>query len=278
MSTLALKFDSINEIVEIELDSTVNAEFFKNYLLGFNRPADQLFYPQSAEHTLKDFLNKAHQAKELFNFKWDLTNLTQDNFNLWHRDIETFDLSKYPPWSQEKGDFFIALHTALHASETLVKNNNFSSSSFSRMMIHIKWFAPSLPWPEIPNFKSGLDVTAGDIITDYPHVGKTPWSSYQQNDVTNLTQSCRLPDACPPGFKIHLNNVSIADIQTKNKIKLKHEQQLIKWYQQNIDQLERLFTQDQMLAYDGEYCIGRIKNIEHLPLLQTVDLTSVKIV
>ena len=275
MSILALKFDGINEIVEIELDSTVNAEFFKNYLLGFNRPADQLFYTQPAEQVLKDFLNKAHRSKELFNFEWDLTNLTQDNFNLWHRDIETFDLSKYPPWSQEKGDFFIALHTALHAAETLVNNNN---STVSRTMIRIKWFESSLPWPEMPKFKSTLDIAAGDIITDYPHVGKTPWQSFQQNDITNLQQSCRLPDACPPGLLIWLTNYTITDTETKKKIQLKREQQLINWYQQNINQLETLFTQDQMLTYDGGYCIGRLKNIDQLHLLQTFDLTSVSIV
>ena len=276
MSILALKFDSIKEIVEIELDSTVNAEFFKNYLLGFNRPADQLFYSQSAEQRLKDFLNKAQRAKELFNFNWDLTNLTQDNFNLWHRDIETFDLSKYPPWSQEKGNFFIALHTALHAAENLIKNNN--SSFFSRTMIQIKWFAPSVPWPETPNFKSRLDVTAGDIITNYPHVGKSPWVSFYNNDITNLQQSCRLPDACPPGFSIWLTNHTITDTETKKKFQLEREQQLTSWYQQNIDQLEKLFTQDRMLAYDGEHCIGRLKNIKQLHLLQTSELTSVSIV
>jgi hypothetical protein len=275
MSILALKFDSINEIVEIELDSTVNAEFFKNFLLGFNRPADQLFYQQSAEQVLKDFLDKAQRAKELFNFNWDLTNLTQDNFNLWHRDIETFDLSKYPPWSKEKGDFFVALHAALHAAENPMKNNN---SSFSRMMVHIKWFAPSVPWPETPKFKSMLDITAGDIITDYPHVGKTPWTSFQQNDITNLQQSCRLPDACPPGLLIWLTSHKITNTETKKKFQLEREQQLTNWYQQHINQLEKLFTQDQMLAYDGEYCIGRLKNIDQLPLLQTFNLTSVSIV
>jgi len=275
MSTLALKFNGINEIVEIEFDSTVNAEFFKNYLLGFDRPADELWYNQSPKESIKDFLNKAQRAKELFNFEWDLTNLTQDKFNLWHRDIETFDLSKYPPWSQEKGDFFIALHTALHAAELSVKNNNFS---FTRAMIKIKWFAPSLPWPETPNFKSKLDIAAGDIIADYPHVGKTPWLCFQQNDITNLQQSCRLPDACPPGFLICLINHKITDTETKKKLQLEREQQLTNWYQQNIDQLETLFTHDQMLTYDGEYCIGRLKNIDQLHLLQTFDLTSVSIV
>ena len=274
MSTLALKFDSINEIVEIELDSTVNAEFFKNYLLGFNRPADQLFYKQSADQVLKDFLNKAHQAKELFDFEWDLTNLTQDNFNLWHRDIETFDLSKHPPWSQEKGDFFIELHTCLHAAEGDVSPKNTSST---RSFIKIKWFENSIPWPEIPKFKSGLDVEPGDIITDYPHVGKDPWTCYQQNDLTNLKQCCRLPDACPPGFLIMLVgkrlNANINRTLLQNR-----QQQLLKWYQQNINQVESLFTQDQMLAYDGVYCVGRLRNIEHASFLQTANLTSVSIV
>ena len=273
MSILALKFDNIKEIVEIELDSTVNAEFFKNYLLEFGRPADQLFYMQSAEQLLEDFLNKARQAKELFNFNWDLTSLTQNNFNLWHKDIETFDLNNYP-WSQEKGDFFIALHTALHGAELREKNN---SPSIRKQML-VKWFGSSLPWPEIPKFKSVLDINAGDITTGYPHVGKPPWVCFQQNDNTNLQQTCRLPDACPPSFHIWLINNTIADTNEKKKRQLKREQQLTNWYQQNINQLEALFTQDQMLTYDGEYCIGRLKNIDQLHFLQTSDLTSVSIV
>jgi hypothetical protein len=274
MSILALKFDSIDEIVEIELDSTVNAEFFKNYLLGFNRPADELSYIRSPEESIKDFLNKAQQANELFKFQWDLTKLTQDNFNLWHRDIETFDLSKYPPWSQEKGDFFIALHAALHHAEQSIKD---TASSFIRKTINVKWFASSLAWPEIPKFKSKFDITAGDIITDYPHVGKTPFASWFQNDVTNLKQSCRLPDACPPSFIICLTGENIDAIK-KEQMQQHQEQILIDWYQQNIDQLKTSFTQDQMLAYNGEYCIGRLKNIKQLSFLKTANPTSVTIV
>jgi hypothetical protein len=266
MSTLSLKFDGIDEIVEIELDSTVNAEFFKNYLLEFKKPADVIWYPKSLKENTDDFLNKAIRARELFKFNWDLDNLTQDNFNLWHRDIETFDLSKHPPWSQEKGDFFILLHNALHCAENQI---GFSD----RDTIKIKWFAKSIPWPELPIFVPLSDLGIGDIITDYPHVGKSPWVSYQNNDTTNLTQSCRLPDACPPGFAIWLGTT------VRNQQQIKNDQQkLINWYQQNIDQLGELFTQDQMLTYNGEHRVGQIKNIEQLSLLKTANLTSVSVI
>lgn len=271
MSTISLKFDNIDELVDIEFYSTANAEFFKNLLLGFNRPADQLFCGPGGD-TLSAFLNKARAAIEMFKFEWDLTNTTQDNFNKWHRDIETFDLSKHPPWSQEKGNFFLDLHTSLHAAEPLR-----NTSSSRRNLISIKWFAPSIPWPEIPEFKSNFDIKSGDIITAYPHVGKSPWACYWQNDSENLKQCCRLPDACPPGFNICLSgNVLNEDI--KQKAIQKRHQQLSEWYQQNLNQLESLFTQDQMLAYDGSYCVGRLKNIEQISVLKTATITSVSIV
>jgi hypothetical protein len=269
MSTISLKFDNIDELVDIEFYSTANAEFFKNFLLGFNRPADRLS-SDSGRDTLPDFLNKARKAIEIFKFDWDLTNTTQDNFNKWHRDIETFDLSKYPPWSQEKGNFFIDLHTSLHSAEPM------GHKSSIRSMITIKWFAPSIPWPEIPEFKSNFDVKLGDIITDYPHVGKPPWNCYQQNDLENLKQCCRLPDACPPGFYISLYNGPNGN--SKPDLIQKRKQQLSEWYQQNINQLESLFTCDQMLAYDGVYCVGRLKNIEQVSFLRTAKLTSVSII
>ena len=55
------------------------------------------------------------------------------------------------------------------------------------------------------------------------------------------------------------------------------QQQLLEWYRQNINQVESLFTQDQMLTYDGVYCVGRLKNIEQASFLQTSNLTSVSI-
>lgn len=277
MSSIFLKFDSINDLVEIELESSTNAEFFKRYLLSFNRPADRIYCPQHPVKNIENFLVLANRAKQIFKFDWDLNNLSQENFNLWHKDIETFDLSRYPPWSQEKGDFFIDLHSALHDAESVeLKNNN---ENFVRPIILIKWFEKSLCWPEIPNFVPDSDIRVGDVLTDYPHVGKSPAVCMEQNDDKHLAQSCRLPDACPPGFLIKLfqKDVQISkdEIYKRNNLqKLK----LIEWYEKNIDVLSKMFTVDEMLAYNGQYRIGRIKNLDVIPLLQTDNLKAVSIV
>jgi len=279
VSIISLKFDNIDELVDIEFYSTINAEFFKNFLLGFNRPADEIFYRRPHGDNLSAFLSKAHRAIDMFKFDWDLTNVNQNNFNKWHRDIETFDLSKHPPWSQEKGDFFIDLHTFLHAAEQdLLSKNTFST----RNLIKIKWFENSVPWPEIPKFKSGLDIESGDIITDYPHVGKEPWTCYTHNDSENLRQCCRLADACPPGFKImfaKIGNINGSLTENiKRNIIQERQRTLLEWYQQNINQVGSLFGPEQMLAYDGVHCVGRLRNMEQASFLQTANLTSVSIV
>jgi hypothetical protein len=264
MTNLSLKFDSIEQPVDIMFDPTTNTEHFWNFIKSFAKPSDRIFYQLSHQETLDKFLHNANQAKQLFGFIWDLTKLNQENFNHWHRDIETFDLSQHTPWSQEKRDFFVDLHGSLHAVESC----NLSQTS-SRNNIQIKWFANSVPWPEPPVFVSDHELQPGDIITDYPHVGKSPWTSFQNNDIENLSQSCRLPDACPPGFVIVLN--CRASEQTTRIRK----QKLTEWYLKHIDQLGPMFSMDQMFSYFGEYRVGKLRNTDQIKLLKTQTLTSV---
>lgn len=271
MGILTLKFDNIDDPVEILLDDGINTDFFLNNLKSFARPADRVYYAESRENSIKNFLAKAQRAKELFNFNWDLETLSQDNFNQWHRDIETFDLSKHPPWSQEKGDFFIDLHQDLHKAES-------TNAPPSRPGVQIKWFENSVPWPATPTFVSDLDLVAGDIIADYPHVGKDPRTCLKQSDIENLQQCCKLADACPPGFIICLTKLNFSNDSQINQRKQQQKNELVDWYQKNAKELEPLFTQKQMLQYDGKYRIGRLKNLEQISLLRTADLTSVTIV
>lgn len=276
MHRLSLKFDGIDETINIVLDSSKNAEFFVSYLKSFNRPADSVSVHQPFDQQLESFLTKARQAKELFNFNWDLTRLTRENFNHWHRDIETFDLSLYPPYTEEKARFFVDLHSELHLIENRIVEN-LKDSNLIRTSCSIKWFAPSVPWPEIPKFIPRLAVKTGDVIMDFPHVGKSPWTSFQHNDVENLTQSCKLPNMCAPGFVIALTEKYYSN-HYLDKLIRQERQQLIDWYQTNIDTLGKMFSQEEMLAYDGEYCIGRLENLEQLTLFQTANFKSVSIV
>jgi hypothetical protein len=276
MSIISLKFDGINELINIEIENTANGELFHDYLKGFDRPADSMSIHQSFDQCYEDFLDRARLAQDLFKFEWDLTVLSQENFNNWHRDIEAFDITKHPPVTDEKGDFFINLHSALHRIEAYMAENPDTITS-QRKSCAIKWFANSIPWPEIPKFKPRLAIKKGDIIVEFPHVGKSPWVSLQHNDTTNLVQSCRLPDMCPPGFIIQLTEKGWPYHHQVKKIK-EEKQQLIDWYEKNSSVLSKIFTKEQMLSYDGEYCIGKLQDLNQIDLLQSANFTSVSIV
>jgi hypothetical protein len=272
MSKLLLKFNTLDEVVSITLEPNINAEFFAHNLKKLQRPADRIYYTKNKNEVIEEFLIKARKAKIWFDFEWNLEDLNQDNFNLWHRDIESFDLSKYPPWTQEKGDFFIDLHASLHDTEGKILEIDSSSSKIQRRHIQIKWFYHSVDWPETPKFISYNDVGAGDIIADYPHVGKTPMTCMLQNDNSALEHSCRLPDACPASFFIHLS-------EQLKKIDLdKTQQQLKEWYESNRNQLEHKFSMEKMLHYDGLFRIGKIENPQHISVLQTCKLDSVTLI
>jgi hypothetical protein len=101
-------------------------------------------------------------------------------------------------------------------------------------------------------------------------VGKSPWMCLKTKDNSNLKQTCRLPDACPPGFFVLLENYGFQQDQMHT--------QLIQWYKDNEDQLKDLFTIEEMLAYSGEYKIGTILNKDQIPLLQKSNITRVSII
>ncbi len=268
MHKLTLKFDTIQEPIEIDLEPTVNAIFFAKRLIAFARPADRIFYNKPVDQLLSEFFEKVLRAKQIFNLNWNLEDLNQQSFNSWHRDIETFDLSKYPPWSQEKGDFFIDLHHLMHKVEQIFAG---AYKNSERKHIQVKWFNSSVPWPCTPQMISENDLVAGDVYADYPHVGKDPWTCMIENDNQVLKQSCRLRDACPPGFFIVVGQPGKIDCETR-------KQQLTSWYHQHRDQLSDLFDLETMLAHDGYFKIGTISNKNQLSLLQTIYLNSVTIV
>lgn len=267
MDKISLKFDSIEQCVDINIESDANAEFFFQRLKTFSRPADRIFYVATVEETKSMFMSKAQKAKEIFGLDWNLNQLNQDSFNSWHRDIENFDLSKHPPWSQEKGDFFIDLHHWMHQMEGVVAG----SHKRQRNHIQIKWFDSSPAWPCPPQMISQNELEVGDVYADFPHVGKDPWTCVLQNDNRDLKQSCRLKDACPPGFIIVLNKPPLIDLHAR-------KQKLIEWYNQHLDQLSDLFDLERLLQHDGYHKLGKIDNLENLSLLKTLNLSSVSVI
>jgi hypothetical protein len=259
-----LKLDSISEPVIIELEDSENAKVFLNFLKQSLRPADQVtpygFYNYDQLYNI--FLDLGNKGIERFKFNWDLSNTSQQNFNDMHKDLETFDESLYQPWTESDDDLLIKLHSSLHEVENCLaksKNNNNSK------VIRFKWWNTSIPWFTKPEFIPISAMTYGDIFVDYPHVGKSPTMCMNDNDNSILSQTCKLPDACPSGFYILFDKRHPGPAQTSVVL----IQRLTEWYNKHIDQLSSMFSLEKMLSYEGKYRIGSIKNIEVLSLIES---------
>lgn len=274
MNTIKLRFGGIDQDISVTIYPDANSQFFWQNLLTYNKPADSIGIPLPPAATVCKFIDIAKEADELFQLNWDLTSLTQDNFNTWHRFIETFDLSKFPPWSQEKGDLFIQLHHALHAAEIAIAQNN--NTTFVRKFIHFKWFGDSVAWPVVPTFQ--MQALKGEIIADYPHVGKSPWVCQVNNENNNLQQFCKLPDACAPAGQIMLVGNNEADLASDAEIKQQRYTQLGKWYDDHIIQLATMFSKEKMLAHYGVQVVGRLTDLSQLDLLRNATITSAELV
>lgn len=274
MGILNLKFDTIDHPIQIDLTPGINADFFAQQIRSFARPADRIFFLEPPETKIKKFCEQANLAKKIFGFSWKLDCFDQDNFNNWHRDIESFNTNQHLPWTKEKENLFVDLHALLHLAEP----NKENAPYMGRQFLQIRWFEKSVPWPQHPNFVSRLDIKQGDVVMDFPHVGKSPWMCFVHNDNKDLPQCCRLPDACAPSFFIHLDQKRSMSTVQKTQLIEKQRVQLIDWYKQNQSQLENMFTVDQMISYDGEYVIGRLKNLQDVEILSCADFSSVSLV
>jgi len=267
-----LQFDGISELITIIVEPQPNAKFFWDNLSRMHRPADSIQYNKSPAESLHNFLVLANKANQVLNFDWDLSQLTQESFNKWHRDIELLDPSQQPSWTQDQDHFFIDLHNALHEAEP----NNPGRFVKNRTFIQVKWYDSSLAWPEEPTHECVL--RRGDVTVDYPHVGKSPWISMLHGDNQKLQQSCRLADACAPGFFIFLEGVNELEFEKiNNQQRSQQHSRLLEWYQANRDQLESLFSSEQMLSYYGNVRVGKVKDLSQLELLKKASFRTMRL-
>lgn len=273
MYYLELKFKDITEHCLIKLENNLNSKFFLENLKLLDTIPDHVFLQGLSDHNLliNSFKNLANTANTTFGFMWDLSVLSKENFNKWHKDIESFHWENHKPFSESKGKLIIDLHHAMHNIE-YVSEDNINELKLKINHIQIKWYNKSKPWPQLPNFIGIDEVESGDIIADYGHVGKTPFQCWKGNDNTNLQLTCKLPTNYCPGFYIQLSS-SETD-WPKEKINFN----LINWYLEHKSILSTMFSLETMLQYTGVHKLGTIENKSIVPKLQQLTSTNVEIV
>lgn len=271
MTFINLKFDSIDRVISIAVNNDQNSIAFADNINQYTAPADYINqHNQPRPSIVADFLIKAAKGNRLFNFNWNLNDLSQDNFNMMHRDIENFNLSDHST-DETASNFFVDLHEALHQAERAVPKLYHRNGSKFSPDLQLKWFGPSHPWPTQPTFVRRSELVPGDVIADYPHVGKTPLNTMKNNDFSTLETMCKIPDAFPPSFHIILDNK--LSVEEDNMLL----DQLLTWYDTYSSRLNTRFTKEEMLLHYGEFKIGTI-SLDDADLLKNTLISSCSIV
>jgi hypothetical protein len=96
----------------------------------------------------------------------------------------------------------------------------------------------------------------GDIKVQNPYVGHIPLLAYQQNDYSNILQTCRFHDFVKPGIYIETredhgyHDFSISAY--------------INWWKSHAPEFLASHGLEKLLHYTGQPVIGRVVNLDDL--------------
>jgi hypothetical protein len=199
-----------------------------------------------------DFTNKIKEANKLFGFDWPVNPKTQADYNMMHKDIETAP--------KDKADLLQSIHNDLHVKESHGSKASHIQIVWSESLGQFYKIKPiSFDMPDdAESFKKSIN--RGDVYLGYPHIGKSPEVCMLQNDVSDLTQTCRIHNKIVCDVLISLSN------QTCNT-----DDDLLSWYEENKI---TMFTKEEMLKYNGWAKIGEVVNKDDL---QSIDKENLKI-
>jgi len=264
---LKLHLDTALDPLHIEFTESNNSHQFLQLLSSHAPVPDQIeiMGGKSAQQAMDEFLAVAKTAPKLFGHAWDLDHPTQENFNLWHKDIEyiTQDQISTGRHRQKRMDLFLKLHRTLHTAENALvgfRKRVFRYDEPQPLMFYnFKWLGPGQPrWRDWPDFSPQYLIQRGDVVAEFPVIGKSPEWCMNDGDNLDLASTCRLPLAVAPAFNI------VITPQGHERDYLQQRSRLRRWYAKHRDQLEPMFTEQELLSTMGVMKLGRVKNLQEL--------------
>lgn len=265
---LRLQTDTLLDELHIDLPDTKNSDQFLKILSALgDRPYQiEVMGGISADEAVDKFRNLARSAPKLFGKVWDTSHISQKNFNLWHKDIEYAEMAQLCDLHPKRMKLFLDLHRTLHTAETACNKVKTRLCTYQEKQpvecINFKWFGPGASrWREWPKFVPNHEIEPGDVVGEYPFVGKLPEWCMNDDDITDLASTCKLPLGVAPAFNIVMcrRGTELEYLETKHRLRA--------WYLKHQQQLASMFSMEEMLSTFGVIKLGRVRNTGQLPIL-----------
>lgn len=154
-------------------------------------PAPIFRDPQN--YNLEYFQNLVTQAEKILGWDWHRTQYDLATTTLLHKDIETYLAQGYANIPEAHDHLLDELHFCLHAIESGSRRDNW---------LQIEWFNDAGFDIDEDEYPAKLNLEFGDLRLQNPYVGHHPLYLYQQQDRTNVSQTCRFHDFVKPGINV----------------------------------------------------------------------------
>jgi hypothetical protein len=256
MIDYSIKFKNLPQL-DILLDNTLVTSQYKELLKSNYQREFPLFRDQQ-KYTVDYLKELASKTKQLLGWDWDREQYTLAETTLMHKDIERYLANGFNSITNEHDQLCHELHFCLHAVE---------SNSTRDGWLQIEWFNDDrLPLPELL-YPKKLNLEFGDIRLQNPHVGHHPLYLFQQNDYTNIMQTCKFHNYIKPGINI---------VTVSEPIKEFNANRYLIWFKARCPEFVELHGEQAILNYTGHPIIGKVVNLDDLVTVSTAPILELE--
>ena len=230
------------------------------------------------KYTINYFITLIDQAAKTNTLDWSAYNIqagtefyeaNQAQFNLMHKDLEVVaGIHKYAGLDQSQMKLVDELHCCLHSLETSEAPLDYKFTE--RHLASMHYFLNPLEDNQIPEpVKFSRVIRPGEIMLDYPYVGKEPFSCMSHHDNSKLQQTCKMIDRISYNWIMHLGDTDntrwYPPPHTDNV-----DEALTEWYYLNRADMDALgYSLQKILDHTGFCIVGRIDNLSKLEYMRT---------
>jgi len=199
------------------------------------------------KYTLCYFRQLADRASQELGWNWHRDCYNWEVTTELHKDIEQYLANGFSHIPAQHDELLHEMHFCLHAIESGSKRNSW---------LQVEWFNDAGFDITKDQYPRKIVMDFGDLRLQNPHVGHHPLFVWEQNDHTNIKQTCRFHDLARPGINIVIDRNS-----HQGRF---NQQKYVEWWQQYASEFVEIHGIETILAWTGHPVIGHIENLETL--------------
>ena len=196
-------------------------------------------------YTLEYFSILAARAQEYLGWNWTRPSYNLEITTKLHKDLERFLENGFSHIPAKYDNLIHELHYALHAIESGSKRNHW---------LQIEWFNDNGFAITEDEYPAKINLEFGDLRLQNPYVGHHPLFVYQQQDKTNILQTCKFHDFVKPGI-----NIVVQDTTT-----VIDWEKYVNWFKINSPKFISLHGEERLKKFTGHPVIGKVVNLNDL--------------